>query len=102
MSATINNTIRLSSKKDWFLGVNYFFASKAAMEGGESCGDVFPWEKQSPSHLQHALGCREGLKSIPLPPLSKRGIYGGLKGNSENQTSKNKSFFFPLCSLNLY
>ncbi|MGH1519092.1 TonB-dependent receptor domain-containing protein [Chryseobacterium sp. JK1] len=34
MSATINNTIRLSSKKDWFLGVNYFFASQAAMESG--------------------------------------------------------------------
>lgn len=34
MSATINNIIRLSSKKDWFLGVNYFFGSKVAMEGG--------------------------------------------------------------------
>ncbi|MCL8536613.1 outer membrane beta-barrel family protein [Chryseobacterium gallinarum] len=34
MSATINNVIRLSSKKDWFLGVNYFFASKTAMEAG--------------------------------------------------------------------
>ncbi|SIT25438.1 Outer membrane receptor proteins, mostly Fe transport [Chryseobacterium ureilyticum] len=34
MSATLNNTIRLSSKKDWFLGVNYFFGSKVAMEGG--------------------------------------------------------------------
>ncbi|WP_347217087.1 outer membrane beta-barrel family protein [Chryseobacterium sp.] len=34
MSATLNNTIRLSSKKDWFLGVNYYFGSKVAMEGG--------------------------------------------------------------------
>ncbi|UEQ75641.1 outer membrane beta-barrel family protein [Chryseobacterium arthrosphaerae] len=34
MSLTINNIIRLSSKKDWFLGVNYFFGSKVAMEGG--------------------------------------------------------------------
>lgn len=34
MSATINNIVRLSSKKDWFLGVNYFFGSKVAMEGG--------------------------------------------------------------------
>ncbi|WP_336962594.1 outer membrane beta-barrel family protein [Chryseobacterium contaminans] len=34
MSATINNIIRLSSKKDWFLGVNYYFGSKVAMEGG--------------------------------------------------------------------
>ncbi|WP_312299997.1 outer membrane beta-barrel family protein [Chryseobacterium sp.] len=34
MSVTINNIIRLSSKKDWFLGVNYFFGSKVAMEGG--------------------------------------------------------------------
>lgn len=34
MSATLNNTIRLSSKKDWFLSVNYFFGSKVAMEGG--------------------------------------------------------------------
>ncbi len=34
MSATLNNIIRLSSKKDWFLGVNYFFASQTAMEGG--------------------------------------------------------------------
>lgn len=34
MSATLNNVIRLSSKKDWFLGVNYYFGSKVAMEGG--------------------------------------------------------------------
>ncbi|MBV8324843.1 outer membrane beta-barrel family protein [Chryseobacterium sp.] len=34
MSATINNMVRLSSKKDWFLSVNYFFASKVAMESG--------------------------------------------------------------------
>lgn len=34
MSVTFNNIIRLSSKKDWFLGVNYFFASQTAMEGG--------------------------------------------------------------------
>ena len=34
MSATINNIVRLSSKKDWFLGVNYFFSSKAATEAG--------------------------------------------------------------------
>lgn len=34
MSATLNNTIRLSSKKDWFLGINYYFGSKVAMEGG--------------------------------------------------------------------
>lgn len=34
MSLTLNNIVRLSSKKDWFLGVNYFFASKVAMEGG--------------------------------------------------------------------
>ncbi|CAI8824987.1 TonB-dependent receptor domain-containing protein [Chryseobacterium sp. IT-36CA2] len=34
MSVTINNVIRLSSKKDWFLGVNYFFGSQTAMEGG--------------------------------------------------------------------
>lgn len=34
MSATINNIIRLSSKKDWFLGVNYYFGSQTAMEGG--------------------------------------------------------------------
>lgn len=34
MSATINNIIRLSSKKDWFLGINYYFGSKVAMEGG--------------------------------------------------------------------
>ncbi|REC49135.1 outer membrane beta-barrel family protein [Chryseobacterium pennipullorum] len=34
VSATINNTVRLSSKKDWFLGVNYFISSKVAMEGG--------------------------------------------------------------------
>ncbi|WP_317126217.1 outer membrane beta-barrel family protein [Chryseobacterium pennae] len=34
MSATLNNIIRLSSKKDWFLGVNYYFGSKVAMEGG--------------------------------------------------------------------
>ncbi|EJL76099.1 outer membrane beta-barrel family protein [Chryseobacterium populi] len=31
----INNTIRLPSKKDWFLGVNYFFAGKNAIESGE-------------------------------------------------------------------
>ncbi|MGG7470621.1 TonB-dependent receptor domain-containing protein [Chryseobacterium arthrosphaerae] len=34
MSLTINNIIRLSTQKDWFLGVNYFFGSKVAMEGG--------------------------------------------------------------------
>ncbi|MGE8434019.1 TonB-dependent receptor domain-containing protein [Chryseobacterium joostei] len=34
MSTTLNNNIRLSSKKDWFLGVNYFIASRAATEGG--------------------------------------------------------------------
>ncbi|MFC3754389.1 TonB-dependent receptor domain-containing protein [Chryseobacterium tructae] len=34
MSLTLNNIVRLSSKKDWFLGVNYFFSSKVAMEGG--------------------------------------------------------------------
>nr|WP_315034864.1 outer membrane beta-barrel family protein [uncultured Chryseobacterium sp.] len=34
MSLTVNNIVRLSSKKDWYLGVNYFFASKEAMEGG--------------------------------------------------------------------
>ncbi|BAP29069.1 TonB-dependent receptor [Chryseobacterium sp. StRB126] len=34
MSVTLNNIIRLSSKKDWFLGVNYYFGSKVAMEGG--------------------------------------------------------------------
>lgn len=34
MSLTLNNVVRLSSKKDWYLGVNYFFASREAMEGG--------------------------------------------------------------------
>ncbi|MFP7657034.1 outer membrane beta-barrel family protein [Chryseobacterium proteolyticum] len=34
-SAQFNNTIRLSAKKDWFLGINYFFASKSKMEIGE-------------------------------------------------------------------
>lgn len=34
MSASLNNVIRLSSKKDWYLGINYFFGSKVAMESG--------------------------------------------------------------------
>lgn len=34
MSATLNNIIRLSSKKDWFLGINYMFNSRIATEGG--------------------------------------------------------------------
>ncbi|ASW74930.1 TonB-dependent receptor [Chryseobacterium piperi] len=34
-SAQFNNSIRLSSKKDWFLGINYFYASKSKMEIGE-------------------------------------------------------------------
>lgn len=34
MSANINNTIRLSSKKDWFLGVNYYYGSKVEIESG--------------------------------------------------------------------
>ncbi|NIF05329.1 outer membrane beta-barrel protein [Chryseobacterium sp. Tr-659] len=34
MSVTLNNIVRLSSKKDWYLGVNYYFSSKDAMEGG--------------------------------------------------------------------
>jgi len=34
MSANINNTIRLSSKKDWFLGVNYYYGSKVKIESG--------------------------------------------------------------------
>jgi iron complex outermembrane receptor protein len=33
--AQINNSIRLSSKKDWFVGVNYFFAGKSKIEIGE-------------------------------------------------------------------
>ncbi len=34
-SAQLNNSIRLSSKKDWFLGINYFFAGKSKAEIGE-------------------------------------------------------------------
>lgn len=67
---------------------------KAVMKGS-SCGDVFPWEKQSPSHLQPALGCRESLKSIPLPLLSKRSIYGGLKATVKTRLAKIRVFFLP-------
>ncbi|MBK1894276.1 outer membrane beta-barrel family protein [Chryseobacterium paridis] len=35
ISAQFNNTIRLSSKKDWFLGVNYFYGGKSQIEIGE-------------------------------------------------------------------
>lgn len=34
--AQFNNSIRLSSKKDWFLGINYFYAGKNQGEIGES------------------------------------------------------------------
>jgi len=34
--AQFNNSIRLSSQKDWFLGVNYFYAGKNQVEIGES------------------------------------------------------------------
>lgn len=34
--AQFNNNIRLSSKKDWFLGINYFYAGKNQVEIGES------------------------------------------------------------------
>lgn len=34
-STQLNNSIRLSSKKDWFLGINYFYAGKSKMEIGE-------------------------------------------------------------------
>lgn len=34
VSANINNNIRLSSHKDWFLGVNYYYGSKVKIESG--------------------------------------------------------------------
>lgn len=34
ISGNINNTVRLSSKKDWFLGVNYYYGSKVKIESG--------------------------------------------------------------------
>ena len=35
MGLKLNNTIRLSSKKDWFLGVNYFYTSSLMIELGK-------------------------------------------------------------------
>lgn len=35
MGLNLNNTIRLSSKKDWFLGVNYFYTSSLMIELGK-------------------------------------------------------------------
>ncbi|KMQ66133.1 TonB-dependent receptor [Chryseobacterium angstadtii] len=34
ISGNINNTIRLSSNKDWFLGLNYYYGSKLKIESG--------------------------------------------------------------------